>query len=83
MKRSLLKKWKRRLKARIEEMIAWLKQKKFDAVGLGNKVYTKNPPLWKKWKPDWDNRFARTPFNIEVKVKINNSGTVIPKPAIK
>lgn len=81
--KKFTKKVEETTKARIEGTIAWLKQKKFDAIGLGNKVYTKNPPLWKQWKPDWDTRFARTPFNIEVKVKINNSGTVIPKPAIK
>lgn len=70
------------IKERVEETIDWLKQKKFDALGLGNKVYQKNPRLWKKWKPDWDNRFARTPFEIDVEVKVINSGTVIPKPAI-
>lgn len=66
----------------IEETTDWLKQQKFDAIGLGNKVYMKKPHLWKKLQPDWDNHFARTQFDIKVKVKINNSGTVIPKPAI-
>lgn len=69
------------VKERLEETAEWLKHKKFDAIGLGNKVYTKNPSLWKKLKPDWNNRFARTEFNIDVKVKVLNSGTVIPKPA--
>ncbi|MFC5468870.1 Ger(x)C family spore germination protein [Cohnella suwonensis] len=71
------------IKGQIEETIDWLKQKKFDAVGLGNKVYIKNPHLWKQWKPDWDDRFARAQFDIDVKVKITNSGTSIPKTAIK
>ncbi len=71
------------IKERIMETTDWLKQKKFDALGLGNKVYVKNPSLWKQWKPDWDARFARTQFDIDVEAKIINSGTVIPKPVIK
>ncbi|WP_373232710.1 Ger(x)C family spore germination protein [Cohnella sp.] len=71
------------IKERLEGMTDWLKHKKFDALELGNKVYKENPHLWKQWKKDWDNRFARTPFDIDVKVRIINSGTVIPKPALK
>lgn len=70
------------IKGRVEEIVDFLQQKKFDAIGLGNKVYAKNPSLWKKLKPDWDNHFARAQFDISVKVRINNSGTVIPKPAL-
>lgn len=71
------------IKERLEEITDWLKQKKFDALGLGNKVYQENPHLWKQWKTDWDNRFARTQFDIDVMVRIINSGTVIPKSALK
>lgn len=71
------------IKGHLEDTAEWLKQKKIDAIGLGNKVYTENPHLWKKWKKDWDNRFARTPFDIDVKVRVNNSGTLIPKPAFQ
>ncbi len=70
------------LEDNIEETVEWLKQKKFDALGLGNMVYKKNPSLWREMKPDWDNQFARTQFEYDVKVKVINSGTVIPQPAL-
>lgn len=74
------KKVEETIKGHLEDTAEWLKQKKFDAIGIGNKLYTDNPRLWKKLKKDWDDRFARAQFDIEVKVRVNNSGTVIPKP---
>lgn len=68
------------MKQRIKETTDWLKQNKFDAIGLGNKVYQANPKLWRKWKPTWDNRFAESMFDIEVEAKITNSGTTIGNP---
>ena len=58
MKKSLAKKVEETIKQRIEETTRWLKKNKFDAIGLGNKIYQKNPTLWKEWKPQWDDRFA-------------------------
>lgn len=74
------KKVEETIKGHLEDTAEWLKQKKFDAIGIGNKLYQDNPRLWKKLKKDWDDRFARAQFDIEVKVRVNNSGTVIPKP---
>ncbi|MBD0381032.1 Ger(x)C family spore germination protein [Paenibacillus sedimenti] len=71
------------MKHRITETTDWLKKNKFDAIGLGNKVYQKNPSLWKKWKKNWDDRFAESEFDIDVEVKVMNSGTTISKPIFK
>lgn len=60
-----------------------VKKNKFDAIGLGNKIYQKNPTLWKEWKPQWDDRFANTQFDISVDVKVINSGTTIGNPVFK
>ena len=68
------------VKQNIKETTDWLKKKKFDAIGLGNQVYRKNPQLWKRWKKDWETRFADTQFDIDVEVRVNNSGTSISKP---
>ncbi|CAN7402877.1 Ger(x)C family spore germination protein [Paenibacillus sp. LjRoot153] len=68
------------IKQRIEETTRWLKKNKFDAIGLGNKIYQKKPTLWKEWKPQWDDRFATTQFDISVDVKVINSGTSIGNP---
>ncbi|MGO4271602.1 Ger(x)C family spore germination protein [Paenibacillus sp. TAF58] len=71
------------VKQKITGTINWLKKTKFDAIGLGNKVYQKNPSLWKKWKKDWDDQFASSEFDIEVDVKVINSGTTVGKPTLK
>lgn len=71
------------IKQRVTETTNWLKKNKFDAIGLGNKVYKKNPQLWKQWKQNWDDRFAESEFDIEVDVKVINSGTTIGKPIFK
>ncbi len=68
------------VKNQLEETLEWLKRQKFDAVGLGNQLYRFHPRLWKKWKSDWDDRFARAKFDIEVKVRNNSSGTSIGRP---
>ncbi|WP_027085121.1 Ger(x)C family spore germination protein [Cohnella panacarvi] len=72
-----------RVKELLEETLDWLQLKKFDALGLGNRLYRTNPRLWKKWKSDWDDRFARAKFDIVVKVRNNSSGTTIGKPVSK
>jgi len=70
----------KQLKEHLEDTIDWLQRQKFDALGLGNRLYRSNPKLWKKWKADWDGRFARTEFEIVVKVINNMNGTTIGKP---
>ncbi|RRJ67099.1 Ger(x)C family spore germination protein [Paenibacillus oralis] len=57
-----------------------MKQKKLDLIGLGDRIYRKDPALWKRWKRNWEERFADTQFDVKVKVEIKNSGTAIPKP---
>jgi spore germination protein KC len=81
--KKFAKKVEETIKQRIIETTNWLKKNKFDAIGLGNKVYKKNPQLWKQWKPNWDDRFAESEFDIDVDVKIINSGTTIGKPIFK
>ncbi|MDQ0876941.1 spore germination protein KC [Paenibacillus sp. V4I3] len=71
------------VKQQITGTINWLKKTKFDAIGLGNKVYQKNPSLWKQWKKDWDDQFASSEFDLDVDVKVINSGTTIGKPIFK
>lgn len=72
-----------RVKDQLEETLDWLKRQKFDALGLGNRLYRSNPRLWKKWKSDWNDRFARAEFDIDVKVHNNSSGSTIGKPVSK
>ncbi|WP_248928241.1 Ger(x)C family spore germination protein [Paenibacillus hamazuiensis] len=77
------KKVEETVERRIAETIDWLKNKKFDALGLGDKVYKKNPALWKQWKEGWDDRFASSEFHFDVKVRVINSGTTTGNPVLK
>lgn len=81
--RKFAKKAEETIKQRIAETTSWLKKNKFDAIGLGNKIYQKNPRLWKEWKPKWDDRFANAEYDISVNVRVINSGASIGKPVFK
>lgn len=64
----------------LRESFDRMKQKKLDLIGLGDRIYRKDPALWKRWKRNWEERFANTQIDIKAKVEIKNSGTAIPKP---
>jgi spore germination protein KC len=64
----------------LKKTITLLQEKQFDAIGLGNKIYAKDPALWKRWKKDWEQRFSDAQFEFDVKVRIINSGTTTEKP---
>lgn len=58
----------------MQQMIAFLQERKLDAIGIGNKLYRKHPALWKQWRKDWDERFAKMTFDIQAEVDITNLG---------
>ncbi|UUZ91080.1 Ger(x)C family spore germination protein [Paenibacillus sp. P25] len=58
------------IKHQLESTTGYLKKIKFDAMGLGNAVYRKNPRLWKQWKPEWEDIFAASKFEFEVEVTL-------------
>lgn len=60
-----------------------MKQKQLDLIGLGDRIYRKDPALWKRWKKNWEERFGQTPIEVKAQVEIKNSGTATPKPLSK
>lgn len=64
----------RTLHADLQKFIASLQKKQLDALGIGNKLYRSSPSVWKRLKPDWDNRFAQSQFDIQIKLDILNTG---------
>ncbi|MHA7966916.1 Ger(x)C family spore germination protein [Paenibacillus sp. CAU 1782] len=62
------------VKGDMEKLIAYLQKHKLDALGIGNSIYRRHPALWKKWKPDWEERFANASFVINVDANILNIG---------
>lgn len=77
--KELEKKIAQKVKKDLEETIAVLQAKKFDAINLGNKLYAKDVNIWRKWKKNWDQRFADSHFIFDVQVRIISSGTATGK----
>lgn len=63
----------------VEELVDRLKKEKVDVLDIGNRIYTKNPALWKRWKDDWDDIFASARFHVKTEVEIINTGTEVGK----
>ncbi|QGQ96819.1 Ger(x)C family spore germination protein [Paenibacillus psychroresistens] len=68
-------------KKEMQQVITHLQDKKIDALGIGNKIFAKNPKTWLKWQKDWNERFAEIHFSMDVKVEILHTGSSIGKPS--
>ena len=51
-----------------------IQKQKMDVLGIGNRIYRKDPDLWYRLKPDWEKHFSSIPFTVEVKANIFNTG---------
>ncbi|SDI31568.1 spore germination protein KC [Alteribacillus bidgolensis] len=78
--KELEKRLEQYIEKELEKTINVLQEKQFDAMDLGDKVYAKNPSVWKRWKKDWDQRFADSEFEFDVQIRITSSGTSSGKP---
>ncbi|MBW7474186.1 Ger(x)C family spore germination protein [Paenibacillus oenotherae] len=67
------------VKDQLHEIISLLQKKGIDLLGLGNRIYREKPQLWKKWKPDWERRFAESTFDIQVSVDLKSTLTTVGK----
>lgn len=56
-------------------------QKDFDSdiFGFGRKVYDKNPKIWQKVRPEWNQYFRSLKCNVTSEVNLTNSGFAFPK----
>ena len=68
------------LKSRVENVIKAVQNEYgIDIFGFGRSVRQDIPELWKKINPDWDTIFKSVPVNVNVDVKISNSGLLSKK----
>ncbi|MBP1991116.1 Ger(x)C family spore germination protein [Paenibacillus eucommiae] len=74
---------KRVTEERLRKTITLLQQQKTDVLGIGIHMYRTHNQLWKKWKPDWEERFSHINFTVEVDVKLMNTGMNAAKPYFK
>ncbi|MFB6466188.1 Ger(x)C family spore germination protein [Cytobacillus sp. Hz8] len=62
------------IKKQVEKTVNEAQRQKSDIFGFGEKFHIENPNLWKKWKGNWNERFADLPVKVEVKSYIRRSG---------
>lgn len=78
--RRLEKRIGREVERRIQEGLADLQREKLDALGIGTQIYRRNPKLWRRLEPDWDDRFARIRFQVRVEVRMLSTGLNVGTP---
>lgn len=52
------------------------KNYKTDVLGFGQYIYQNDYKKWLKVEKEWDEMFSKMPYKIEVKSKINNTGSI-------
>ncbi|MFD2329133.1 Ger(x)C family spore germination protein [Cohnella sp. GCM10020058] len=65
------------------ESMDWLLQKQIDVVGAGNRLFEHHIELWRQWKKNWPQQFARSTYEVHADVTILTSGTNVGKPVDK
>ncbi|MET3656419.1 Ger(x)C family spore germination protein [Sporosarcina psychrophila] len=74
---ALEKSYEKELKEIVRQTIETLqKQYKSDIFGFGQAIHRSNPKTWKKIKNQWDEEFTELTVNVEVDMKIRDTGTV-------
>lgn len=73
----------RRISALLEDefrdTIRFMQKNKLDLLGIADRMYRTRPGLWMKWRKQWDRKFAEATFEVDIELKIVNSGMIIPK----
>ncbi len=75
-------KMEEQIKHQMLETAQFLQKKKSDIIGIGNKIAGAHPKQWNKMKEGWDEQYAKIPFDIQVKLQLVTTGTVIGKPTV-
>lgn len=79
-----LRQFAKRVESTVERQIRdtakLLQSNRSDVIDVGTRVFRQHSRLWKRWKPDWERRFAESEFSISVKAMVRSTGTTIGKP---
>ncbi|KRE24933.1 hypothetical protein ASG81_28120 [Paenibacillus sp. Soil522] len=75
-------KMEEQIKHQMLETAQFLQKKRSDIIGIGNKIAGAHPKQWNKMKEGWDEQYAKIPFDIQVKLQLVTTGTVIGKPTV-
>lgn len=70
---------KQELEKEMNGVIQEMQRRKFDLLDIGDRLYRKHPTLWQRWKKDWDAKFAAASIELNVDLRITNSGMLMPR----
>lgn len=57
-----------------------MQSKQLDLLNIGDALYRKHPALWRKWKSNWGERLSQASFELNIDIKMTNTGLTRPKP---
>lgn len=60
----------------LQATVTKLQQQGIDLIDAGNRLYRKDPVLWKQWKANWSDHFKEVQTQIKVDVQISNTGMI-------
>ncbi len=66
------------IKNQSESALTKIKQSKSDVLGIGELIYQRYPKVWHQMEPHWRDEFSRMPVDVQVRVKVMNSGSSGP-----
>jgi spore germination protein KC len=70
------------LKKRMEAALKRLQKDRADVTGIGGAVFRARPVLWRKWKEDWEARFASVKFRVKAAASLAPDAVAAGKPLL-
>ncbi|WP_372662242.1 Ger(x)C family spore germination protein [Cohnella sp.] len=74
--RKLEKHIQKQIRNNVEDSFQAVKKMKADTLGFGEKFHKSYPQAWKKLSKNWDNEFAKIKLDVNVEVKIRQTGMI-------
>ncbi|MDF2835333.1 MAG: spore gernimation protein GerC [Paenibacillus sp.] len=69
-----------KLEKQLVSTIGYLQEKEADVLDIGGQLHRWHTGLWKTWQKDWGTRFKQAQFEINVHVRLSNTGIDAGRP---
>lgn len=69
-----------KVERQLRHAIERFKTNEVDAIDIASRIYRNNPRLWKRLKPDWEKRLARSDFRISVETRVLSTSMNVGTP---
>lgn len=64
----------------LSALVESLQESRIDALGIADRIYRRDPALWKKLKPTWEERFQQARFTFNVELSLTDTGMIVGRP---